>query len=412
MILLWLAFAILLIPALWLVILPLRRAGVFRQAQVDYETRDGTVELNLAVHQRRLASLEAAFERGEIDRERYDNDRTELERSLLDDTASQQRRPLKAAGSGKPLVPVLLIGMAVAGIGWYQVQGAAGDLSLYQAQHEVLTSPDGNVDSLIARLEQEAQHQPGNPNVWRSLYPLYRDSGRTSEARSTLEQLIVLEGRKTWLVAELSELRYFTEGRNLNGEVGELVDEVLAKESAQPKVLGILGIDAYESGEYEQAIAHWRNAIAGMSDPNAAESLRQGIKSAQQRLGVEPETREESIATGSDITLEISLAPSLSGRLPDATAVFVVARDTAGELPPLAIQRATLAQLPLTLTLNDTHAMAPGASLSQVDNANIVVRVSASGQATPQPGDLMGQLEGVAVGSGDAQSLVIDQVIE
>lgn len=412
MILLWLAFAILLIPALWLVILPLRRAGALRQAQTDYEDNDGAAELNLAVHRRRLASLEAAYERGDVDRERYENDRVELERSLLDDTASQQRRPLKVAGSGKLIVPVLLIGMAVAVIGWYQVQGAAGDLSLYQAQQEVLESPEGNVDTLIARLEQEAGRQPDNHNVWRSLYPLYRDSGRIPQARSALEQLIALEGRKTWLIAELAELRYFTEGRDLSGEVKGLVDEVLAEEPAQPKVLGILGIDAFESQDYEQAISHWRNAIAGMNDPQAAESLREGIKTAQQRLGIEPETASEAAATGPAIVIELSLDPSLSDQLPGETDVFVVARDTAGELPPLAIQRTTLAQLPLSVTLNDSHAMAPGASLSQVDEANVIVRVSASGQATPQPGDLMGQREAVAVGTGEPLSLVIDRVVE
>lgn len=412
MILLWLAFAILLIPALWLVVLPLRRAGILRQAQADYEARDGADQLNLSVHQRRLASLEAALERGEIDQQRYASDRIELERSLLDDTASQQSKPLKAASSGKLIVPVLLIAMAVAVIGWYQDQGAAGDLALYQAQSEVLASPDGNVETLIARLEQEASRQPDNINVWRSLYPLYRDSGRIPEARTTLEHLVALEGRKTWLVAELAELRYFTEGRDLKGEVKVLVDEVLAEEPAQPKVLGILGIDAYESGDYEQAITHWRNAIAGMNDPDAAESLRQGIKSAQQRLGIEPDAADEAVAAGPGISIELSLDPALSDRLPGDTAVFVVARDTAGELPPLAIQRTTLAQLPLNVMLNDSHAMAPGASLSQVDQANVVVRVSASGQATPQPGDLMGRLEGVSVGNGKPLSLTIDRVIE
>lgn len=412
MILLWLAFAIMLIPALWLVVLPLRHAGILRQAQVDYEACDGADQLNLSVHQRRLASLEAALERGEIDQQRYASDRIELERSLLDDTASQQSKPLKAASSGKLIVPVLLIGMAVAVIGWYQDQGAAGDLALYQAQSEVLASPDGNVETLIARLEQEASRQPDNINVWRSLYPLYRDSGRIPEARTTLEHLVALEGRKTWLVAELAELRYFTEGRDLKGEVKVLVDEVLAEEPAQPKVLGILGIDAYESGDYEQAITHWRNAIAGMNDPDAAESLRQGIKSAQQRLGIEPEVADEAVAAGPGISIELSLDPALSDRLPGDTAVFVVARDTAGELPPLAIQRTTLAQLPLNVMLNDSHAMAPGANLSQVDQVNVVVRVSASGQATPQPGDLMGRLEGVSVGNGESLSLTIDRVIE
>jgi cytochrome c-type biogenesis protein CcmH len=411
MILLWLAFAVMLIPALWLMILPLRRAASLRRAQADFEQRDSTAELNVAVHRRRLASLEAARERGEIDQARFEDDRLELERSLLDDTAELQRQPLKAASSGKLMVPAMMIGLVVAAIGWYQLEGASGDLALYQAQREVLDAPDGNVDTLIARLEKEASRQPDNVNVWRSLYPLYRDSGRINEARAALEQLIELEGRKTWLLAELAEFRYFTEGREISGDVKALVDEVLASEPAQPKVLGMLGIEAFESGDYEQAIEHWRRAIAGMDNPGAADSLRQGIQVAQQRLGIEPD-RGDAAGTGPGVTVQLSLDPSLSERLPASTSVFVVARDTAGELPPLAIQRTTLGELPLTLTLDDSHAMAPGARLSQVDQAHLVVRVSESGQATPQPGDLMGRLEDVTVGSDEPLSLVIDRVVE
>lgn len=408
----WLAFAVLLLPALWLLLLPLRRAATLRQAQVDFEEHDRSAELNVAVHRRRLASLEAALARGEIDQARFAEDRLELERSLLDDTAALARPPLKAASAGRLLVPVMMIGLVVAAIGWYQRDGAAGDLALYQAQREVLDSPDGDVDTLIARLEEEAGRQPDNFNVWRSLYPLYRDSGRIGEARAALERLIELEGRQIWLLAELAELRYFTEGRAISGDVKALVDEVLAAEPAQPKVLSLLGIEAFESGDHEQAIEHWRRAIAGMSDPDAAEALRQGIRVAQQRLGIAPDAAEEIAAMGPGVTLRLSLDPSLSERLPDGASVFIVARDTAGELPPLAVQRTTLGELPLTLTLNDSHAMAPSARLSQVERAHLVVRVSKSGQATPQPGDLMGRLEGVRVGSDQPLALVIDRVVE
>ncbi|MEQ5803357.1 c-type cytochrome biogenesis protein CcmI [Halomonas sp. H10-9-1] len=412
MTLMWLAFAVLLLPALWLLVAPLRRAAALYDAQREFEATDRTAEQNVAIYQRRLASLEAALERGEIDAARFEEDRLELERNLLDDTAALKRQPLKAASSGKLLVPVAMIGLVVAAIGWYQVVGASGDLALYQAQREVLDSPDGNVDTLIGRLEEEASRQPGNFKVWRSLYPLYRDSGRISEARAALERLIELEGRQIWLLAELAELRYFTEGRTISGAVQSLVDEVLASEPAQPKVLSMLGIEAFENGDHEQAIEHWRRAIAGMDNPDAAEALRQGIRVAQQRLGIAPDAAEEIAAMGPGVTLRLSLDPSLSERLPDGASVFVVARDTAGELPPLAVQRTTLGELPLTLTLNDSHAMAPSARLSQVERAHLVVRVSKSGQATPQPGDLMGRLEDVTVGRDEPLALVIDRVVE
>ena len=71
--------------------------------------------------------------------------------------------------------------------------------------------------------------------------------------------------------------------------------------------------------------------------------------------------------------------------------------------------------LPMTVVLDDTAAMSPQAQISQVREARLVVRVSESGQATPQPGDLFGDLESVSVGAiseDDAANVVINRVFE
>ncbi|MED5253034.1 MAG: c-type cytochrome biogenesis protein CcmI, partial [Pseudomonadota bacterium] len=55
------------------------------------------------------------------------------------------------------------------------------------------------------------------------------------------------------------------------------------------------------------------------------------------------------------------------------------------------------------------------AQISQVREARLVVRVSESGQATPQPGDLFGDLESVSVGpisEDNAANVVINRVFE
>ncbi|APE31314.1 c-type cytochrome biogenesis protein CcmI [Halomonas aestuarii] len=414
MTLLWIALAVLVLPALWLLVTPLRRAASVSAAQRDVEANDRTTQQNLAIYRRRLASLEAAHERGDIDAARLEEDRLELERSLLEDTEHLERAPLKPAGSGKPAVPVVMVAVVLAGAFWYHHEGADGDLALYRVQQEVANDPNASLPVLIQRLEEQADRQPDNPNVWRSLFPLYRDSGRIDEATRALERLVELEGRQPWLLAELAQIRYFAAGREMTGEVQALVDEVLASEPAQPTVLGMLGIEAFESGDYQTAIDHWRRAIAGMDNPNTAEALREGIRVAQQRLGIDPEEADPAVAEGPGIPVRVRLADDLAGRLEGDTAVFVVARDLAGELPPLAVVRARLADLPMTVVLDDADAMAPMARLSQVDQARLMVRVSRSGQATPQPGDLVGTLEGVAVGDTDREpvEVVIDRVVE
>ncbi|MFQ3786537.1 c-type cytochrome biogenesis protein CcmI [Halomonas sp. A29] len=407
MTLLWLAFAILLLPALWLLVAPLRRARLVHDAQRDFEVNDKSTEQNVAIYQRRLASLEAALERGDIDQERFATDRLDLDRSLLEDTEGQTRRPLQPPAAGRIVVPIVALAVVVSAVFWYQQQGAEGDLALFNDFRQSESLP-----VLLQRLEQQSQRQPGNPNVWASLYPLYRDSGQGEAALSALENLIAIEGRVPSLLAQKAQLKFFMADRTLTDEVQALIDETLERDSREPTIFGMLGVHAFDRGDYEQAIDHWRRAIAGMSDSGSSRALREGIQIAQQRLGVADD--EEAIAQGPGVLVSISLAEELQGLLDDDTRVFIVARDMEGELPPLAVARVTLGDLPATLVLDDRHAMSDAASLSQASEVRLLVRVTKSGGVTPETGDMYGDLEGVAVGDveGEPVEVVIDRVIE
>lgn len=412
MTLLWIAIAVLLLPALWLLVSPLRKARALHDQQRDFEANDTSAEQNVAIFKRRLASLEAARERGDIDAVRFEEDRLELERSLLEDTAFRERRSLKSANAGRIVVPVIMLAVVAVSVIWYQQKGAEGDLVLLAVQQEVQNDPDGSLVMYIERMEEQAERQPDNPNVWSSLFPLYRETGQMPKAVDALERLIEIEGRIPPLLAQLAQIRFFMAERELTDEVQALVDETLEQDPRQPTVLGLLGINAFDSGNYEQAIDHWRRAIANIEDPNTVSSLRDGIRVAQERLGVEP---GEVVAEGTGIRVSVSLDEELVGRVDGDASVFITARDIEGELPPLAVVRAQVSELPMTVTLDNSAAMSPQAQISQVQEARLVVRVSPSGQATPQPGDLFGDLESVSVGpidDAETAEVVINRVFE
>lgn len=416
---LWIAFAVLLLPAIWLLILPLRQARALHDAQRDYEANDTTAEQNVAIYKRRLASLEAAKERGDIDEERFAEDRLELERSLLEDTTTVKRRPLKTYASGRFVVPLLLLAVIGASVIWYQHHGAEGDLVLLQTQRDVQNHPEGSMAMYLERMEEQAMLQPDNPNVWSELFPLYRQTGQAEKAVDALERLIAIEGRVAPLLAQLAQLRFFLEGRALTPEVQGLVDETLEQDPRQPTILGMMGIHAFDNADYDTAIDRWRRAMANVEDPDTADSLREGIRVAQQRLGVDPDEapigQALDEAQGPGVRVDVSLDEALIDRVSSQASVFVIARDMAGELPPLAIAQAQVSDLPATFVLDASNAMSQQANLAQVDEARLMVRVSPTGQATPQPGDLFGDLDKVAVGpvnDGDAVSVVIDSIFE
>ncbi|MCH4810875.1 c-type cytochrome biogenesis protein CcmI [Vreelandella neptunia] len=415
MTLLWIAIAVLLLPALWLLVAPLRNARRLHDQQHAFETNDTSAEQNVAIFKRRLNSLEAARERGDIDAERFEEDRLELERSLLEDTAVRTRRPLKPAGAGRLVVPIVMVAVVVVSVLWYQQKGAEGDLVLLAVQQEVQNDPEGSLDMYIKRMEEQAERQPDNPNVWSALFPVYRETGQMPQAVDALERLIEIEGRIPPLLAQLAQIRFFMAERELTDEVQALVDETLEQDPRQPTVLGMLGIHAFDNGDYEQAIDRWRRAVANIEDPNTAASLRDGIRVAQERMGVAPEEAAVEAAESSGIRVSVSLDEALADRVDGDDTVFITARDVEGELPPLAVVQAQVAELPMTVVLDNSVAMSPQAQISQVREARLMVRVSPSGQAMPQPGDLFGDLEGVSVGpisDEEAAEVVINRVFE
>ncbi|WP_081195357.1 c-type cytochrome biogenesis protein CcmI [Halomonas sp. BC1] len=411
----WIAIALLLIPALWLLVAPMRGARTLRDQLETFEANDTTAEQNVAIFQRRLASLEVARDRGDIDDARYQEDRLELERSLLEDTVVETRRPLKSASAGRLMVPLVMVAVVGASTFWYQQYGAEGDLTLYAIQQEVRQHPEGSLSMFTERMEAEAERQPNNPNVWSALFPIYRDTGQTDKAVDALERLLDIDGRIPPLLAQMAQLQFFLAERQLTPEVQALVDETLALDPRQPTVLGLLGIHAFDSGDYETAIDRWRRAVANIENPETAASLRDGIRVAQERMGVVPENADAAAAQSQGIRVNVSLDAELEGSVSDDATVFVTARDMDGELPPLAVIRAQVAELPMTVVLDDTAAMSADAQISQVREARLMVRVSPSGQATPQPGDLFGDLESVTVGpisDDEAAEVVINRVFE
>jgi cytochrome c-type biogenesis protein CcmH len=75
------------------------------------------------------------------------------------------------------------------------------------------------------------------------------------------------------------------------------------------------------------------------------------------------------------------------------------------------VLRKQVKDLPLEFTLDDSMAMQPDLKLSGFDQVVVVARVSKSGNAMPQPGDLEGSVQAVKPGSRNL-SLVIDSVVK
>ena len=106
----------------------------------------------------------------------------------------------------------------------------------------------------------------------------------------------------------------------------------------------------------------------------------------------------------------VTLAPALAGKVSPTDTVYIFARAVDGPRMPLAILRKQAKDLPVVFTLDDSMAMAPNLALSNFPSVVVGARVSKSGSASPQSGDLEGLSPAVKLGV-TGLTVVIDRTL-
>ena len=95
----------------------------------------------------------------------------------------------------------------------------------------------------------------------------------------------------------------------------------------------------------------------------------------------------------------VTLVPSLAAKAAADDTLFITARAVEGSRMPLAVVRKQVKDLPLAFNLDDSLAMSPAGRISAAGKVIVTARVSKSGNAVTQPGDLVGQTGPVSVGT-------------
>ena len=178
-------------------------------------------------------------------------------------------------------------------------------------------------------------------------------------------------------------------GGRMAGEPEQLIGRVLQKQPENNNALWLAGMAKAEQGDYKQAKHYWEKLAALL--PANSESLPQV---RQMLAALDAELAKQAAAVPAvEIQVRVDIDTALKAKLPADTTLFIYAQAVTGPKMPLAIVRKQLADLPLKLVLNDSMAMQPGTHLGDYPQLRIVARLSQSGQATAQPGDLIGSTE-------------------
>lgn len=387
----------------------------------------------------KLQQLEAQHKGGAIGKKEYERARAAVERELLDRvlatpvaptsvTAAQAPRP-----SGRLLATLtaVVLGVAVGGYWWtgapslvsgVPVAAGADAKSPHDTSSEQMTA-------LTERLAERMKSTPDDADGWSMLGRSYAALGRNDEALSAYDRLLKLRPDDPSVLADYADA-LAVKNNQLAGEPMKYVERALKLDPNHLKALMLAGTDAFNRADYAKAVQHWeRAADAGPPDNPLVQMARNGVTEARTRGNLPaatasgkqpaatataqqpagPATATAAVVSGA-ITGTVTLAPALKGRVGPDDAIFVFARAATGSRMPVAFMRAQVKDLPLNFTLDDSMAMSPAARLSTAGQVVVGARVSKSGQAMPQAGDLEGLSEPTAAGSAGVNVVIAGEV--
>jgi cytochrome c-type biogenesis protein CcmH len=420
MLVFWLVIVCMVAVSLFVVLRPL----LGRQAKHGI---DATVA-RVNIFRNRLQEMETDVSSGVMSSTDAEVARTELARTLLQETDTvnsahidpklNSSRHWWSAGVIAVLVPVLAVFM-------YLRLGTPAFVGSMVSPHGGSAGGkehNAAIEDMVKRLADRLEQNPGDPDGWMMLVNSYMTLNRYEDALKAIQRLYQITGDQPPVLVRYADVLATVKGGDLSGQPSELVQKALKLDPENVMGLWLAGMAAAQSGDPGTAIDYWQRLMPLLAADQASQKEVSGlIARAREQMGGVTETPAPVSTPGTEVaatvpaksalTIKVSLSAGISQDVSPGEALFIVAKAVNGPPMPVAVIRKTAADLPLEVTMDDNNAMMPSRKLSSFVLVEVSARISHSGNAIPQPGDLVSATLSVSPGQHDPVVLVIDRKV-
>jgi len=348
----------------------------------------------------------------------------ELQRDLLQDLAMRRdpRARLGGQRAGLAAACVLTVAVPVAAVLLYGQLGnprAAATVALSQAPEPHAQAADNDMALAINALAQRLRAAPDDADGWYMLARSYETLGRYNDAVAAYQEVLRLVPGQPAVLADLADALLSARQGQPDETSIAAVAQALQADADQPKALALAGMMALRRGDAPDALTHWERLRALLPpDSEAARQIQTNIAQARAMAAsgtAASDATAPAPSAGASVTTarlagQARIADALRDQVRPTDTVFILARPMTGSRMPVAILKMQAADLPRAFVLDDSTAMSPDATLSKAGKVRVEIRVSRSGNAAAQPGDLNGVLTDVGP-RADGLALVADTVV-
>jgi len=454
--------------ALWLIVLALLLATLLclvppllRRAPAADGSAEGSVR---AFYLAQREQLRRDLNSGALSPQAHARAEEELQRDLLQDLATRRTRGATLGGqrAGIAVACLLSVAVPVAAMLLYGQLGnprAAASIAMAPAAEPHAGDAGNDMALAINALAQRLRAAPDDADGWYMLARSYETLGRFNDAVAAYQQVLRLVPGQPAVLADLADaLLSARQGEPDDASIAA-VAQALEAQPDQPKALALAGMMALRRGDAAEALMHWerlrallppdseaarqiqtniaqaRNMAAGAAVATAsaapaasssAPAAAPSTSAAAPPMAAAPSSSAQAPASSTSaappsgsaaasseparISGQARIADALRGQVRPTDTVFILARPAEGPRMPVAILRMRVSDLPRAFVLDDSTSMSPDATLSKAGKVRVEIRVSQSGNAAAQPGDLSGVLTDVGP-RADGLELVADTVV-
>jgi cytochrome c-type biogenesis protein CcmH len=286
-------------------------------------------------------------------------------------------------------------------------------------------SPE-KMTEMATALMRRLQDEPNQIDGWIMLARVQRAREHFDESDEAFRKALALSKDDNLAIEHAEVLAQKNQG-NFAGQPWAIIQRVLTADPQHLNALLLAGSASYSELNYRSALRFWERAreVVEPASPDAPE-LDRAIAQTREKMGLpSAPTRSNAMAnaptsqsatssvgasnnqaSSARISGRVSVIKELADKVAPTDTVFVFATPVSGSRMPLAIVRTTADKLPFDFVLDDSTSMNPAAKLSSMAEVTVKVRISKSGQAMAQPGDLGVSLTPVKLGSSGLNLMV------